>query len=352
MDFVATDGDRQHDLLHDDFFELILNLHKSNMSFTQIIDKISSSKIREIPISDFLHLLKILRSNLVKYGLVVDNKNTIALRKDQLLDYNMGKALIDLSSHGKMKDHYPLEIFSSKNILKALEKNKWHFIFYSIPFNLMINAIRNPFLSHDLRKFNLETSFYFILHYLYQYNESIAPPISRIGLIRIINTIVGFCVALERYDFVQMGHIGTYPLENYFGSLRISCHFDHSYCNIFRTFGKSILVKKLLDDLKQTNIIRTRLGYCGTHAKIECTDRIIPDNTPFQLFISIWNKMKDENADITIFESWFPCYKTTEWNEQISIASILSGSSIISMYLNLSDSKSSVKQIFFSSFFY
>ena len=251
------------------------------MSFAQIIDKISSSKIREIPVSDFLHLLKILRSDLVKYGLVVDNKNTIALRKDQLLDYNMGKALIDLSSHSKMKDHYPLEIFSSKNILKAMEKNNWHFIFYSIPFNLMINAIRNPFLSHDLRKFNLETSFYFILHYLYQYNESIAPPISRIGLIRIINTIVGFCVALERYDFVQMGHIGTYPLENYFGSLRISCHFDHSYCNIFRTFGKSILVKKLLDDLKQTNIIRTRLGYGGTHAKIGCTDGIIPDITPF-----------------------------------------------------------------------
>lgn len=36
--------------------------------------------------------------------------------------------------------------------------------------------------------------------------------------------------------------------------------------------------------------------------------------------------------------------KTTEWNEQISIASSLSGSSIISRYLNFSDSKGSVKQ--------
>lgn len=85
------------------------------MSFTQIIEKISNSKILEISVADFLHLLMILRSNLVKYGLAVDNNNTISLRKDQLLDYNMRKTLMNLSSHGKMKDHYPLEIFSSKN---------------------------------------------------------------------------------------------------------------------------------------------------------------------------------------------------------------------------------------------
>lgn len=40
VDFVATDGDRQYNSLHEDFFELILNLHKSNISFTQIIEKI------------------------------------------------------------------------------------------------------------------------------------------------------------------------------------------------------------------------------------------------------------------------------------------------------------------------
>lgn len=129
VDFVATDGDRQYDSLHEEFFEVIFNLFKSNMSFTQIFDNISNSKNLEKPISDFLHLLKMLRSNLVKCGLAVDNKNIISLKKDQLLDYNMGKALIDLSSHVKMKDHYHLEIFPSKNILKAIDENNWSFIF-------------------------------------------------------------------------------------------------------------------------------------------------------------------------------------------------------------------------------
>ena len=67
VDFVVTIGDHKYNQLHDSFFEIIFNMYKSNMLFNQIIEKIA--------ISDFLHLLKILRSNLVKYGLVTDNNN-------------------------------------------------------------------------------------------------------------------------------------------------------------------------------------------------------------------------------------------------------------------------------------
>ena len=72
-----------------------------------------------------------------------------------------------------MKDNYPLEIFSSKNILNAIEKNDYAFVFYSLSINLLINSIRNPDLSHDLRFFNLETGYYFLLPYFYQYKESV-----------------------------------------------------------------------------------------------------------------------------------------------------------------------------------
>ena len=152
-----------------------------------------------------------------------------------------------------------------------------------------------------------------------------------------INTVVGISIALERYDFVQIGHIRTHPLENYFGCIRISCHNDHSYCNIFRAIGKAILTRKLLDELKQDNIIRTRLGIGGAHAKIECIDGIIPDISPFQLFKLVWHQMKDEKADITIFESWFSSYKTIEWEEEMTQASKLSGSGVIARYLNISN---------------
>lgn len=67
--------------------------------------------------------------------------------------------------------------------------------------------------------FNLESSYYFLRHYFFQCNESLAPPISRIGLIHAINTFVGIAVALHKFDFVQMGQLGAHLLENYFGSL-------------------------------------------------------------------------------------------------------------------------------------
>lgn len=139
------------------------------------------------------------RSNFVKYGVVIDNDNSASITKDQMESLEIGKALTDLTSHGKMKDQYPLEIYSADNILKSIENGNWNFVFYSLPFNLMINAIRNPYISHDLRMHHLETCYYFILHYLYQFNESIAPPSTRITLIRMINTIVGISVALKRY---------------------------------------------------------------------------------------------------------------------------------------------------------
>ena len=63
VDFVATDGDHKYEELHDEFFEIIFNLYKSNITFKQIIEYISNSKVIQIPISDFLHLLKILRCN-------------------------------------------------------------------------------------------------------------------------------------------------------------------------------------------------------------------------------------------------------------------------------------------------
>ena len=292
VDFIATDGDHKYDELHDQFFDIIFDLHKGNCSFSEIVSKLSDSKIVQIPISDFLHSLKLFRNNIVKSGIVIENKNSITVLPESLEKYGMGKALTDRSQHGKMKDCYPLEMFSSKHISEAIERGDWNFVFYSLPMNLMVNAIRNPDLSFELRKYNLEVCFYFMLHYLYQMNGSVSPPHSRIGIIRMINTIIGVAVALERYNFVHTGHIGTHPLENYFGSLRVACNNDHSYCNIFRAIGKTIHVRNLLNDLDQKETIRTRLGYGGTKAEIICIEGIIPDISPFDLYKILWQKIK------------------------------------------------------------
>ena len=336
-DFSATDGDHQYDGLHDSFFEIIFDFFKSNMSFTDIIRTLADSNLYKIPISDFLHLLKCIRNNLVKYGVVIENKNSVSVSLELLKTFQMNKAISDLSANGKMKDSYPFEIFCADHILNAIGKNIWEFVFYALPFNLLINSIRNPNLSYALRNFNLELSFYFMIHYFYQMKNSVAPPATRILIIRFINTIVGLAVALERYDYLKTGHVGTHPLENFFGCLRIACMNDHSYFKIFRSIGKAVHVRFLFENMKIENPIRSRLGYGGTEAKIECVEGILPDITPFQMFKSLWHKIKFEYADSVLFESWFESYKTIQWSERISTESKISGSNILSRYLTISD---------------
>lgn len=166
-------------------------------------------------------------------------------------------------------------------------------------------------MSYELRKFLLETSFYFIMRYFYLFKESISPPATRITLIRIINTIVGLFIALERYNYVETGHIGTHPLENFFGSLRVACHNDHSYSRIFEAIDKFIHVRKLFDKLKQDISIKNRFGYSGTEAIIECINGNLSKIIPFPIFKIVWHKMKCLDSDASYFESWFPYCKNS-----------------------------------------
>lgn len=122
VDYIATDGDHQYDGLHGSFFEIIFDLNKSNISFSLIIQTLANSKISRIPLSDFLCLIKCLRNTLVKYGVTIENKNAVSVSHELLQNFNLGKPLIDMCSHGKMKDSYPLEILRSKHILDSIEK--------------------------------------------------------------------------------------------------------------------------------------------------------------------------------------------------------------------------------------
>ena len=125
-------------------------------------------------------------------------------------------------------------------------KKNYNFIYYSLPTNLIISSIRNPDLSNDVRLYLLKTSFYFLIKLLYELQFLKSPPHSRIGVIRLINTLIGISVSINMNNYVRLGHIGTHALEIFFGFLRLSCHYDHSCQNIFRTIGKTVLIKKAI----------------------------------------------------------------------------------------------------------
>ena len=99
-----------------------------------------------------------------------------------------------------MEDCYQTKLYSSANINKVIERGDLNFVFYSLPFNLMINAIRNPNILFELHKYNIEIAHYIMLHYFYLHKDSNSAVHTRIGIIRMINTIIGITIALERYS--------------------------------------------------------------------------------------------------------------------------------------------------------
>lgn len=233
-----------------------------------------------------------------------------------------------------MKDHYPLTLFSSETIEAAIKNNKWDFVFYATPFNFIINAIRNPFISIQLRQQLLEASFYFLIQFFYECKNE-APVHSRIGIIRLINTVIGISVALETFDFIHIGHISTHPLENYFGMFRIASKNDHSVLYILRAIGKSVIVKKKLDELNLSDSIRSRLGISGAKVDYTIIEGKLMENyslTPFETFKNLWNKIIWPETNINNFTNFFKSYKTISWSERIAGSSSLSGSNIVARY--------------------
>lgn len=184
-------------------------------------------------------------------------------------------------------------MFSSETIKVGIKNNEWNFVFYTAPFNFIINAIRQQLL---------ETAFYFLLHYFYE-SKSEAPIHSRM-----LNTIIGISFALQKFDFVHIEHISTHPLENYFGMFRLACKNDHSALNILRAIGKSVIIKKKLDELNLSDAIRTHISISGAKGEYSCLGGKLLDIynlIPFELFKILWRKTIWPDTDVNSFVEWF-----------------------------------------------
>ena len=60
-------------------------------------------------------------------------------------------ALRDRSQLGRMRDYYPLELFTLQNVLTLLENDLFADALYFIPFTLLLIIVRVPFLRMDFR---------------------------------------------------------------------------------------------------------------------------------------------------------------------------------------------------------
>lgn len=216
--------------------------------------------------------------------------------------------------------------------------------FFAVPFNCIIEGLHNPHLSIDARLYLFELAFDFIMHYLYNPKDNPISITTRIGLIRILNTIIGLAASLTRFNLVKLGHISTHPLENFFGTVRFSSKNNHSCENIIDSIAKGILFKKIFRRYKLSETIRTRVGIGGETAIITKTDAKVPSYNPFHLFKEVWSSLKTGSIP-EMFYSWYISFKDIEWKDKFYTPSTISGSNILARYIaDITDSDKKKKE--------
>ena len=237
--FKATDGDSGLHEEHKIFFNTILNTNFQ--SFSDLISKIynllESNDDMSIPIADPLHVFKNIRARLLNHKIAVTIKNQeeaafidLELLKNVL---NIGKVLDDTTQIGKMRDEYPLKLFTFGNIIKLVENELYPEALLFFPYCCWIASIYAINIDLELRFFLVELAF----HLFYQMLTEIpilqemninqrgteAPVVftEELYVIRNINTLVAFGVAfIFGDDEMRMNALGTHLVENSIGLAR------------------------------------------------------------------------------------------------------------------------------------
>ena len=267
--FMATDGDVSFDSIHDTWFNKFIK----GATFNEVLNSMKNEEF--IPISDFLHLLKCARSHILNHLTMLLPDLLICLNMNLMQENtDLGEALTDKTSYGRMKDAYAIAIFSWDTYFSLLKAGRYDACYYIYPFTLMGTAIRSKSINKADRLALLEAAFNIFVNILniVEDNEKniLFPPEYRSGALgtlfgdkhflhRLINTCAGIAVGIELdVDCLATQRISTHDLECFFGYMRLAASFNHTVEEAIRSCINSILLNTYAKAINQPIHIRTR----------------------------------------------------------------------------------------------
>lgn len=356
--FNSFDGDKCYNILHKNFFDEY-EIFILNDDLEGAVNKMKNKQ--DIPIGDYMHIFKNLRSRFKKCKIALDKdaKYTFSLNdlKQSLGDSN--QYLNDNSFLSSMRDILALELFDINNVVTLLEKNNVILAIALMPMSLFHFAIRSINLPLYDRIYCFTLSFWLLHIFLLntqlrnkriiglQKNESkeYCSFYSEIGLKRFMNTILAILIAFNmEYESICLDRFGTHCLELFFGLIRGFSKGVDGWERFYSTVGKTVLADEYLENLGISPIIKHRMnlaGVCITDHLDKAQFSEIYKNAHImakELFESLFTaKYNIESESFSKFKAWlnemsiyFPKVKT--FNNPVS------GVKIIARLINASKS--------------
>jgi hypothetical protein len=278
--YLCTDGDAGYNDYHREFFaEWYMRFLDGGLSAA--LDYASAHT--KLPVGDFLHLWKLFCNRVKNHPVTMSPEFRVdftitANSLDTIL--NLGAALRDRSSIGKMRDSYALQLFSLENCLKCLQEDQTNELMYLLPWALQEEVLRNPTLTREQRFEKAVLSFEILLHYFhlscqpqelgvtkrFSAEKTLALTFADdMGWLRVLNS------ALCLIEFIRSGdenwsfsRLGTHCLENFFGLVRRNARGDDRFIRAIQIITQATVAIRVMDELGLHPRIRGRDNVGGT----------------------------------------------------------------------------------------
>lgn len=294
---IATDGDRAYMKFQENIFWSYFD--DIQLSLDEICTHLFCKENPELWwIGDLLHALKCQRCRLEKHLFLVPGHTIHCSTLN--LKLNLRNALTEAKMRGvhKMNDVFAIELFSMDNLIRLLSVPATDIDFdeieYLMPFVLWYYAISVDDLSRRVRLDLLAIAFrifvrwasiripeppadgvHFLSHnQIFGFTEGLTMFFTEApDLARYMNTIVFVYQTIRGLDDVALNRLGTHPVENFFGLVRVTCHYTHTWDRILSAVAKASISADVLAAHGLREHIRRDFSLAGAKANYQSDDK-------------------------------------------------------------------------------
>jgi hypothetical protein len=275
--FVATDGDPGYQVFHNEQFKVLKKIYKESgfAEACQAVLSYRSSSQHSFFITDFLHLVKTIRSRLLKYILTfIWGKLEFQALWTVIDEYfHLGPVFSDKTGTGKMRDAYAIALFRLEYVIELFRKCAFGEALVLLPWSLMFICLRSSGLSNGTRIYILEFVAVLLFHF-YEQKETGLPEqgqaqsrvraFKKSTLKRAINTVIGLASAMSTYGKeLPLDRLTTHPLENFFGLMRRLLHDCNSFSEVLRAMARNSIVNEVFVEIQHPLDIAQRANLGG-----------------------------------------------------------------------------------------
>ena len=263
---IITDGDPGYDKHQDEFINEILQGNDPEEIFKRATAILKKGD-QVVWINDLIHMSKLERTRLLDATLKLlvhpSDLNTI-VNVNKIRDaIELGDALNDTSPLGRIKDKYPITIFSIRAVKALLEKNYYNEALFIAPLAFWYESIRNEAFNADTRCQMMWFAYLLLVHHCIQMRDRHIKtnlgvvkidgniyPVYYMGTWEVVKHLTATIICFQYFfsinsTFFNFSHLTTMTEEHLNGLLRVMAHFKYDLSTTETSIAECNLTLKI-----------------------------------------------------------------------------------------------------------